>query len=140
MFSHSVVSDSLLPHGLQPTRLLCPWILQASTLEWVAISYSRGSSRPRDQTQVSCIGRWVLYHCTTRESQNRCCCCYLGLPIVVQSPSQVCLFQVPRDYQSIVIKVLTEQGAVPSKLNTCSLCCQSREHHEEGKQTIRCKH
>ena len=23
--SHSVVSDSLQPHGLQPTRLLCPW-------------------------------------------------------------------------------------------------------------------
>ena len=23
-FSHSVVSDSLQPHGLQPTRLLCP--------------------------------------------------------------------------------------------------------------------
>ena len=25
VFSHSVVSDSLQPHGLQPTRLLCPW-------------------------------------------------------------------------------------------------------------------
>ena len=24
-WSHSVVSDSLRPHGLQPTRLLCPW-------------------------------------------------------------------------------------------------------------------
>ena len=24
-FSHSVVSDSLRPHGLYPTRLLCPW-------------------------------------------------------------------------------------------------------------------
>ena len=23
--SHSVVSNSLRPHGLQPTRLLCPW-------------------------------------------------------------------------------------------------------------------
>ena len=25
MFSHSVVSNSLWPYGLQPTRLLCPW-------------------------------------------------------------------------------------------------------------------
>ena len=25
MFSRSVVSDSLWPHGLYPTRLLCPW-------------------------------------------------------------------------------------------------------------------
>ena len=30
-------------------------ILQASVLEWVAISFSRGSSRPRDWTQVSRI-------------------------------------------------------------------------------------
>ena len=29
-------------------------ILQARILEWVAIPFSRGSSRPRDQTQVSC--------------------------------------------------------------------------------------
>ena len=28
-------------------------ILQARILEWVAISFSRGSSQPRDQTQVS---------------------------------------------------------------------------------------
>ena len=32
-------------------------ILQARILEWVAITSSRGSSRPRDQTQVSCISR-----------------------------------------------------------------------------------
>ena len=25
LFSRSVMSDSLRPHGLQPTRLLCPW-------------------------------------------------------------------------------------------------------------------
>ena len=26
VLSHSVVSNSLQPHGLQPTRLLCPWV------------------------------------------------------------------------------------------------------------------
>ena len=36
-------------------------IFQARILEWVAISSSRGSSRPRDGAHVSCIGRWVLY-------------------------------------------------------------------------------
>ena len=30
-------------------------ISQAKILEWVAISFSRGSSQPRDQIQVSCI-------------------------------------------------------------------------------------
>ena len=40
-------------------------ILQARILEWVVVSSSRGSSRPRDQTRisyVSCMGRPVLYH------------------------------------------------------------------------------
>ena len=39
-------------------------IFQARILEGVAISSSRGSSRPRDWTCVSCIGRRVLYHWT----------------------------------------------------------------------------
>ena len=30
-------------------------ILQATVLEWVAFPFSRGSSQPRDRTQVSCI-------------------------------------------------------------------------------------
>ena len=35
-------------------------ILQAGILEWVAVPFSRGSSQPRDQTQVSCIvGRFL---------------------------------------------------------------------------------
>ena len=39
--------------------------LQTRILEWVAMSSSRGSSPPRDQTRtssVSCIGTRVLYH------------------------------------------------------------------------------
>ena len=36
-------------------------IFRAGTLEWVAISSSRGSARPRVQGCVSCIGRWSLY-------------------------------------------------------------------------------
>ena len=42
------------------------WIFQARTLEWVAISCSRGSSWSRDQTHFSCfscVGRQILYHC-----------------------------------------------------------------------------
>ena len=46
-------------------------IFQARILEWVAVSFSRGSSQPRDRTlvsHVSCIGRWDLYHCVTWEA------------------------------------------------------------------------
>ena len=35
-------------------------ISQARILEWVAISFPRESSRPRDRTCISCVGRWVL--------------------------------------------------------------------------------
>ena len=46
-------------------------ISQARILEWIAISSSRGSSQPRDQTRVSSISRIVrqiLYHCTSWEA------------------------------------------------------------------------
>ena len=36
----SIVSDSVRPLRRQPTRLPAPGILQARTLEWVAISFS----------------------------------------------------------------------------------------------------
>ena len=57
--------DSLRPHGPQPTRLLCPWeFSRQEILEWVASSFSRGSSRPRARTHlswVSCIGKETVY-------------------------------------------------------------------------------
>ena len=37
-------------------------ISQEREMEWVAISFSKGSSQPRGQTHISCIGRQVLYH------------------------------------------------------------------------------
>ena len=49
-------------------------IFQARVLEWVAISFSRGSSRPRDRTQVSCIvGKcftiWATREVSPKEGQ-----------------------------------------------------------------------
>ena len=46
-------------------------VFQARILEWMAISSSRGSSRPRNQIHVFCvswIGRWILYHWATWDS------------------------------------------------------------------------
>ena len=48
--SHSVVPDSVIP-----INYIIHGILQARILEWVAFPFSRGSSQPRDQTQVSHI-------------------------------------------------------------------------------------
>ena len=39
-------------------------IFRARTLEWV----TRKSSQPRDGARVSCIGRWIFYHCATWET------------------------------------------------------------------------
>ena len=44
-------------------------ISQVKILEGVAISYSWASSRPRNQTCVSCIGRWVLHDCAIWEAR-----------------------------------------------------------------------
>ena len=46
----SFMSDSLWPRGLSPARLLCPWNLPSKNTGAATISYSRESSRPRDQT------------------------------------------------------------------------------------------
>ena len=51
--SHSVMFDSLQPHGLYLPGSSVHEIFQARILEWVAISFFRGSSQPRDPTQVS---------------------------------------------------------------------------------------
>ena len=44
-------------------------ILQASILETVAISFSRGPSWSRDQTHVSWIGKWIFHCWATSEAQ-----------------------------------------------------------------------
>ena len=58
-----VVSDSATPmdytvHG----------VLQARILEWVAFPVSRGSSQPRDRTQVSCITGGFFTNWAIREA------------------------------------------------------------------------
>ena len=46
-------------------------IFQGRILEWVAISLSRGSSQPRDQTQVSRTAGRFFTDWATREALNR---------------------------------------------------------------------
>ena len=80
---YQILTCMIHPHSLQLCPTLCDLmdcsmpgssvhgILQARILEWVAISFSRGSSWPRDQTSisfVSWIGRWIPYHWTSGEA------------------------------------------------------------------------
>ena len=45
-------------------------ISQTKILEWVAISFSRRSSWMRDWTHIFCIGRQILYHWATRNTER----------------------------------------------------------------------
>ena len=62
------MSNSFATPWTVATRLLCPCHFPSKNLEWIAISFSRGSSQPRDWIHVFHIGRWVLYHWATREA------------------------------------------------------------------------
>ena len=55
MHTFSVVSDSLEPMGCSPPGSSVHGIFQSRILEWVAISFSRGSSRPRVSRDWICI-------------------------------------------------------------------------------------
>ena len=66
-----------IPFTVAPPGSSVHEIPQPRILEWVAMPFSRGSSRPRDQTHisyVSCIGKQVLYHW-----------CHLGSPKITSS-------------------------------------------------------
>ena len=54
----SVVSNSFRPHGLWPTRLLCPWNFLGKNTGMGCHFLFRGSFRPRDRTHVSCVLLW----------------------------------------------------------------------------------
>ena len=54
------------PMDCSPPGSSVDGILQARILQWVAIPFSRASSRPRFWTRVSCIGRQILYHWATK--------------------------------------------------------------------------
>ena len=55
------------PVGCSPPGSSLQGILQAGILEWAAISFSRESARPRDQTHVSCIAGGFFTVWATRE-------------------------------------------------------------------------
>ena len=63
--SHSVMSNSLCPYGLYN-----PWNSPGQNTEVVRFPFSRGSSQPRDWTQVSCIAGRFFTSWAPREAQG----------------------------------------------------------------------
>ena len=61
------------PIDCSPSGASTHGIFWVRMLEWVAISFSRGSSLPRDWTHiyyVTCIGKCILYLCATWEAHE----------------------------------------------------------------------
>ena len=72
-FTVSVLVTQLCPTLCDPMECSLPGpsvhgTLQERVLEWVAISFSGGSSWPRDGTCVPWIGRQILYHLSHQSS------------------------------------------------------------------------
>ena len=59
--------NSCDPMDCSPPGSFVHGIFQARILEWFAISFSRGSSQPRDRTQVSRIAGRLFTICATKE-------------------------------------------------------------------------
>ena len=73
LMCESEVAQSCLtlcdPMDCSPPGFSVHGIFQARVLEWVAISFSRGSSWPQDRTKVSCIAGRHFTLWATREAQ-----------------------------------------------------------------------
>ena len=67
-------------------------IFQAIVLEWIAISFSRGSSRPRDRTRVSRIVDRRFTILATREVPNK-----------IWNASRICESSLPRGHANLCI-------------------------------------
>ena len=118
-------SRSTLPSWSHSWFILCPWAMSffqklcptpfppfTRILDWVAISFSRGSSWTRDRTQVSCIAGWFFPVWATRVSLRATITDQKvdGGPI----PGNLCLFS---EIVGIILHLLAYEIIQPIKTN-----------------------
>ena len=115
--------------GSNPGLLHCRWILyqlshkgNPRTLEWVAYPFSSGSSRPRNQIEVSFIAGRFFTNWAIREALIRSPC-FLSLPF--KDPSRVeaemCMNIFPGD--GLEVKCAHSQRSAPVYLRSFSQWC-----------------
>ena len=68
--AHGIFQARVLEWGAIARNYTVHGILQARILEWLAFPFSRGSSQPRDQAQVSHIAGRFFTSWATREAQE----------------------------------------------------------------------
>ena len=93
-------------------------ILQARILEWIAISYSRGSFQPRDWTHVSsisCTGRQIHYQL-----------CHLGSPTYWCFAIWKNISSYPSCFLSQIWVIYKSSISIWQKVNNCKMPVQNK--------------
>ena len=70
VLSHSVMSDSLQPHGLPPARLLCPWNSPGKNTEVGSLSLLQGIFPTQGWNSGLLNYRRILYHLSPQGSSR----------------------------------------------------------------------
>ena len=70
VFSCAVMSDSWRARGLWPAGLLCPWDSAGENTGTGSHFFLQGIFPTQGLSPISCIGRWMLHHCTTWEAHQ----------------------------------------------------------------------
>ena len=70
LFSCSVLSDSLQPHGLEPVRLLCSWDSPGKNTGMDCRFLLQGIFPSQGSNPCLLLGRWILDHWATWEAQT----------------------------------------------------------------------
>ena len=93
--------------------LLIPWTVaqqaplsmrffHARIWEWVAISFSRGSYWPRDQTHVSCIGRRLFLKTNKQTTKKTKTLSYLGSPVTALLRDKYMPWKSPDNHDGVI--------------------------------------
>ena len=128
--------DSLWPHGLQQAPLSMGFS-RKKILEWVAVSFSRGSSPPRGWTQVYLHCRWILCSLSHQGSPDKV---YLVIYLYSNSLHTLIWFPDPSSelFSSLAScsplfrKHLGCDGGFPGGASGKEFACQYRRHKRRG--------
>ena len=97
-------------------------ILQARILEWVAVSFSRGSSLPRDQTWVSCVAggyaEYIMQNAGLDEAQAGIKTAMININSLRYADDTTLMAETEEELKSLLMKVKEESEKAGLTLNT----------------------
>ena len=141
--SHSVMSDSLQPHGLQPPRLLCPWNFPGKNTGMGCHSLLQGifPTQELNSGLLNFAGRFFnipIQKILTRQGTS-------SFSSIVQSSNHVRLFETPWTAACQASPSLTISQSLPTFMFIASvmppshlILCPNLSQHQELFQQVIC--